>query len=151
MAGLNVEKGATPGERDGQGEKVWPWHKMWPPPPGSGNFGDESLQKSSGVNSSGIILGYNDGFIYTSPVGSFPSNALGIYDLSGNVHEWVSDDYSNRKLYGVVRGGGWNTASQEKLALAFRHAIEPNKRDNLYGFRVVISKIEKEVSSNQNQ
>ncbi len=149
MAGLNPERGSTPGERDGQGEKVWPWGKGWPPPPGSGNFGDESMLKSSGSNPAAIIRGYNDGFIYTAPVGSFASNAFGIYDLSGNVHEWVADDYSNRKLYGVVRGGGWNTASEEKLALAFRHAIESNKRDNLYGFRVVISKMEKDVSSNQ--
>ena len=37
--------------------------------------------------------GYEDGYVYTSPVGSFAPNELGIYDICGNVYEWCWDWY----------------------------------------------------------
>jgi formylglycine-generating enzyme len=44
-----------------------------------------------------------DGFEGTSPVGSFPPNGYGLFDMAGNVWEWTSDYYSPR--YATGDGG----------------------------------------------
>ena len=38
-----------------------------------------------------------DGFDRTSPVGSFPANGYGIYDMIGNVWEWTADWYQEHR------------------------------------------------------
>jgi formylglycine-generating enzyme required for sulfatase activity len=55
-----------------------------------------------------------DQWIGTSPVGSFPPNAFGLYDTNGNVMQWVQDCFSNS--YAAASTDGF--ALQTDLPLA---------------------------------
>jgi formylglycine-generating enzyme required for sulfatase activity len=143
MAGLVEEEGISPGWRDARKQPVYPWGENWQNGEKTGNFADMSAARMPGVAAERTIAGYDDGFPFTAPVGSFPANALGIYDLSGNVQEWVEDEYSRlgTNVLGVLRGGGWNTYQIEQLQTGSRNAVPPDYRDLFYGFRVVLAKV----------
>jgi formylglycine-generating enzyme required for sulfatase activity len=72
------------------GPRRFPWGPALPAPPRSGNFADESARALVPM----VLQAYEDRFPATAPVGSFPPNGLGFFDLAGNVAEWVHDAYS---------------------------------------------------------
>src|SRR5262245_51537047 len=83
--GLPAEPGATPEDKDGKVEDVYPWGGEYPPPSGSGNYADETAGWSY------QIAGYDDGERFSAKVGSYTANPFGIYDLGGNLLEWCGD------------------------------------------------------------
>ncbi len=111
---------------------VYPWGTEWPPPKGSGNYTGEE------TGSDVAIKGYDDGYAWTSPVGSFPPNQLGLYDMGGNVWQWCMDSWNNESKAKVLRGASWyNGALKLSLLSSCRvHATPDSSTDN-YGFRIV--------------
>lgn len=145
IAGIGELAGQTPGWRDIHKPLLFQWGPNWPPPPNYANLADSSAAKAPGVPANRTIENYDDRFETTAPVGSFAANAAGIFDMCGNVHEWVDDDYSKpvpgHTSYGVLRGGGWNSFQPDNLYTGARNAVPPNRSDNIYGFRVVLAKV----------
>lgn len=118
----------------------------FPPPAVQGNYADQSAAGLLPVT----LEGYRDGFAVAAPVGSFKPNPASIYDMDGNVAEWVYDFYgiypgsagkaeqdplgpaSGR--HHVVRGSSWRDAGMSALRLSYRdYSSKP--RDDL-GFRI---------------
>ena len=132
--GLPDESGRTAEARDMGVPDVYPWGTSWPPPQGAGNYTGEE------TGSDVAIKGYSDGFPWTSPVGSFPSNKYGLYDMGGNVWQWVADAWNTDSTSKVLRGASWyNGALKLSLLSSCRvHAAQDSSTDN-YGFRCVIA------------
>jgi formylglycine-generating enzyme required for sulfatase activity len=125
----------------------FPWGDDPLPPPGAGNYADAS---ASGIVSS-AMLSYRDGFPVAAPVGSNAANPLGLFDVGGNVAEWVHDRY---RIYPnttasavakdpmgpeagglrVIRGSSWKHASPAQLRLAYRDYGNEARED--VGFRI---------------
>ena len=147
MAGLDFELGDAPGQRDANKPTLYSWGTKWPPPAAHANYADEFASGLPGISMSRVISNYSDGFPATSPVGSFPPNELGLHDISGNVHEWVSDDMSTIGVssLGILRGGGWNTFLKENLLIGWRNPVPSGFHSAYYGFRVVLAKNEPET------
>jgi formylglycine-generating enzyme required for sulfatase activity len=89
----------------------------------------------------------------TDETGINETNGFGLYDVTGNVAEWVEDCYVNTFAEApvdgsavdkpgcsqrVIRGGGWR-ADADGFRIANRSRLAPTTRDTAIGFRVVVS------------
>ena len=122
------------------------WGNAMPPPDRSGNFADVT---ASSILQTHLVT-YNDGFDVAGASGTFPANPAGIFDLGGNVSEWVQDYWevgqpqtetvSVDRLgpedgrFHVFRGSSWRSSVITELRLAYRNYSETSRED--LGFRI---------------
>lgn len=110
--------------------------------------GDRSL---NGRSWSHAFRGYHDGYWGPAPVMRFAANPFGLYDIDGNVSEWVQDCWHENYIRApddgsawvnpgctarVVRGGSWGS-SPEQVRSAYRQGATSDVRSGRVGFRVV--------------
>lgn len=115
-------------------------------PPRAANIADESARG----NVAEYVANYTDGFVTVAPVKSFNREASGLYDMAGNVSEWVHDSYvltrpNNERVYNntldrstdamrVVKGANWRSGSLTTLRASYREGASQASED--LGFRI---------------
>jgi formylglycine-generating enzyme required for sulfatase activity len=129
--------------RGGLAGALYPW----------GNTFDGELANSCDANCSldWSNPNFDDGYGDTAPVGSYPANGYGLYDMAGNVWEWVADWYglySSAAVenptgpasgeYRLLRGGSWSS-DEYLLRVSYRNWYPPDFTDLSLGFRCSLS------------
>jgi formylglycine-generating enzyme required for sulfatase activity len=94
--------------------------------------------------------GYGDKHWGPAPVATLEPNPFGLFDIAGNVGEWVKDCWHDTYIRApadgsawlnpgcklrVIRGGYW-ASSPEQARSAFRLSAQPDRRDARIGFRI---------------
>ena len=84
------------------------------------------------------LLNYERNVGATTPVGSYPEGATpeGLYDMAGNVWEWMDSWYDESGSGRVLRGGSWGSDA-EYCRSAIRYYFTPDYRLTYVGFRLV--------------
>lgn len=125
---------------------IYPWGDTFPPKSKTLNIADISAKDLLPA----YLEKYNDGYPVAAPPASFKANALGLYDLGGNVAEWCNDYYSIYSFsptaiyqdpggpqdgkHHVVRGSSWENASISVLRASYRDYSDDKRMD--LGFRI---------------
>lgn len=122
---------------------IYPWGTGFPPPERHGNYADKTAQHLVAKT----LFNYKDNYIVTAPVGTFVPNSKGLYDMGGNVAEWVHDyhAYASEETevpvlgpdegeYHVIRGSSFIHGTITDLRLSFRDYGNEGKADR--GFRI---------------
>jgi len=130
----------------GANPKKYAWGETYPPESRAENFADRSASTILPYT----LSSYDDDHPVSAPVGSYGANETGLYDIGGNVAEWVHDYYAVYPTetisavndpsgpasgrHHVVRGAGWKDSTLSELRLSYRdYSAEP--RTDL-GFRI---------------
>jgi len=94
--------------------------------------------------------GYTDRYWGPAPVATYEANPYGVYDIGGNVGEWVMDCWHDTYMRAptdgsawlnpgcklrVIRGGYW-ASSPDQARSAYRVSAQPERRDARIGFRI---------------
>ncbi|MFK8041593.1 PEGA domain-containing protein [Congregibacter sp.] len=121
------------------------WGDDFPPKKVAENVADNSSAYVTGR----VLNGYEDGYVVSAPVGSFTPDQRGIFDLGGNVSEWIHDVYTIPASSGVVetdplggqrgdnyviRGASWALGRLPELRLSYRDYGQAGRDD--VGFRI---------------
>lgn len=130
----------------GPGRARYAWGTRYPPTGDAGNFADVSARGIVPV----VLNQYNDNFPVSAPVGRFPANPAGLFDMGSNVAEWCEDFYSlfsaaagatvtdpkgpDTGVHHVVRGASWRSSSISRLRLSYRDYSAKPRND--LGFRI---------------
>jgi formylglycine-generating enzyme required for sulfatase activity len=119
------------------GKTKYPWGEYFPPKKEDGNYAILADGKDDPAK-----VGV-DGIKGTAPVGSFKPNALGFYDLGGNVEEWMLDgfDEKNPKANPVNRGGNWGSIASNCAVVGRNNLYTPTGSYINSGFRVATSSV----------
>lgn len=130
-------KDATPEILSGREQVEFPWESDYAPKTADkpGNYADISFaEKFPGEQS---LRDYTDGFPTTAPVMSLHRNQFGLYDMGGNVWEWVNDWWNDAKNERVLRGCSFFDQDRSYLLSSYRSLLAPSKRASHIGFRCV--------------
>jgi formylglycine-generating enzyme required for sulfatase activity len=134
--------------RGGTSTRYW-WGNGVPNRPVE-NLTGSADRSPNGRRWSHSFRGYRDGHWGPAPVMSFAANPFGLYDINGNVSEWVSDCWHDSFMRApndgsawlnpgcsahVVRGGSWGS-SPEQVNSAYRQGVEGSVRSGRVGFRI---------------
>lgn len=128
---------------DGEELLHFPWGEKLPPPDRHGNYADTAAQHIV----SRILYDFNDNHSVSAPVGTFPPNSKGLFDIGGNVAEWTHDFYfipqsqstvdvlgPSEGEYHVIRGSSYLHGTITDVRLSFRDYGVDGRSD--VGFRI---------------
>lgn len=130
----------------------YPWGDGAPSRP-MANVSTQGDQSPAQRTWSNAFAGPSDGWFGIAPVRSFPANPFGLYDLEGNVGEWVEDCWHSSYLRApadgrawvnpgcsqrVVRGASW-ASGPEQVRSAYRLNVAADTSNPRVGFRVALS------------
>jgi formylglycine-generating enzyme len=131
---------------------AYPWGDNPDDGKGWANGADESLKKKlPNAPAERKFFSWDDGFVFTSPVGSFKPNAFGLYDMIGNASQWCQDGFGEYDRGAatdptgaaaggrrMLRGGSWsfNPANCRSASRPWGYL---GHRSDYIGFRVVMA------------